>query len=43
MVQAYDSDWTSEGRTVEPIGPFEVEVLRTVSKFNAPSRLVCLG
>ena len=43
MVQAYDSDWTSEGQTVEPIGPFEVEVLRTVSKLNAPSRLVCLG
>jgi hypothetical protein len=43
MVQAYDSDWTSEGRTVEPLRPFEVEVLRSVSKLNAPSRLVSLG
>ena len=27
-----------EGRTVKLSGPFEVEVLPTVSKFNAPSR-----
>jgi hypothetical protein len=32
-----------EGWTVKLSGPFEVEVLRTVSKLNAPSRLVCLG
>ena len=28
---------------VKPFGPFEVEVLRSISKLNAPSRLVCLG
>jgi|HubBroStandDraft_2_1064218.scaffolds.fasta_scaffold267889_2 hypothetical protein len=32
-----------DGRIVKLSGPFEVEVLRNVSQFNAPSRLVCLG
>ena len=40
MVQAYDSDL---GRIVKLSGPFEVEVLRSISKLNAPSRLGVRG